>query len=60
VDILAEDRATAAEVLRGSKGANWIHFALPLVGGDPHISDWVSGSGNFGSICAFVPVKQVN
>ena len=44
VSILAEDRATAREVLQDSKGANWIHFALPLVGGDPHISDWVRGS----------------
>jgi len=60
VNILAEERATAAEVLRGSKGANWIHLALPLVGGDPHISDWVSWSGNDGSICTFVLVKQVN
>ncbi len=45
VTSLAKERASPRMVMDACKEAGWIHLAVPLVGGDPHRSDWVHGSG---------------
>ena len=45
VKSLEQEGASPRMVLEACKEAGWIHLALPLVGGDPHLSDWVQGSG---------------
>lgn len=43
VKALAQEEASPRMVLEACKEAGWIHLAVPLVGGDPHQSDWVQG-----------------
>ena len=45
VKSLEQEQASPRMVLAACQEAGWIHLALPLVGGDPHLSDWVQGSG---------------
>jgi len=45
VTSLTQERASPRRVMDACKEAGWIHLAVPLVGGDPHRSDWVRASG---------------